>query len=98
VPTIRQHRVKLDSVPSGSATLTHNVHDVWSKVHHAMLQSHVGFLLGSLGLENEGGWSIVREELSAVLRPAQAPWCQSLYGFFLVDTMPFKCFLRMRME
>jgi hypothetical protein len=93
VPTIRQHGVQLDSVPSGSATLTHNLHGVWSKVHHAMLQSHVGFLLSSMGLENEGRWSIVRE-LPAVLRPARSSLAQSLYDFFLADTMPFKVFLR----
>ncbi|KAF7157771.1 hypothetical protein CNMCM6106_003754 [Aspergillus hiratsukae] len=98
VPTLQQHGVKLDSVLSGSATLTHHLHDVWSKVHHSMLHNHVGFLLSPLGLENDGGWSIVREELSAVLRPDQSSLGQRLYDFFLVDTMPFKCFLRMRIE
>jgi hypothetical protein len=92
-PTIRQHGVKLGSVPSSSATLTHNLHAVWSKVHHAMLQSHVCFLLSSLGLDNEGRWSIVRE-LPAVLRPARSSLAQSLYDFFLADAMPFKGFLR----
>jgi hypothetical protein len=63
-----------------------------------MLQNHVGFLLSSLGLENDGGWSIVREQLSAVLRPDGSSLGQKLYHFFLADTMPFKSFLRMRME
>jgi siderophore synthetase component len=98
VPTLEQHGVKLDPVPSGSATLTHSLHEVWSKVHHSMLQNHVGFLLSSLGLENDGGWSIVREELWAVLQPDRSSLGQRLYDFFLADTMPFKCFLRMRME
>ncbi|KAE8386171.1 IucC family-domain-containing protein [Aspergillus alliaceus] len=97
-PTLRQYGVKFESLLMGSATITDSLHNVWSKVHHSMLQNHVGSLMAALGLECKGGWAVVREELLAVLRPDDSATGQSLYQFFLGDTMPFKCFLRMRME
>ncbi|KAF4231520.1 hypothetical protein CNMCM8980_005309 [Aspergillus fumigatiaffinis] len=98
IPTLQQYGVKLGSLLLGSATMTDDLHNVWSKVHHSMLQNHVGSLMTALGLESKGGWSVVREELVAILRPDESATGQSLYQFFLGDTMPFKCFLRMRME
>ncbi|KAF7593530.1 hypothetical protein BBP40_011258 [Aspergillus hancockii] len=98
VPTLQQHGVDFESLPLGSATLTDNLHNVWSKVHHSILQNHVGFLMSSLALESTGGWGVVREELLAALRPEESAQAQALYQFFLGDTMLFKCFLRMRME
>jgi siderophore synthetase component len=63
-----------------------------------MLQNHIGFLLSALGLEQQGGWTIVREELANVLNPDENTRGRKLYDFFVADTMPFKCFLMMRME
>lgn len=99
VPTLRAHGVSFASLPSGGATLTDDLHNVWSKVHHALVQNHVGLLLSALGLETRSsrGWSIVRDTLEEVLR-AEGEEGKKVWEFFMQDTMPFKCFLRMRME
>ncbi|GAB1201674.1 hypothetical protein APSETT445_000257 [Aspergillus pseudonomiae] len=98
VPTLKKHGVKFDSLPPGGATLTVNLDNVWSKVHHSLLQNHVGLLLEALGLENHGGWATTLEILSTVLGAGQDSPGAKLHEFFTKDTMPFKCFLRMRME
>ncbi|GMF66906.1 unnamed protein product [Aspergillus oryzae] len=98
VPTLNNHGVKFDSLPPGGATLTDNLDNVWSKVHHSLLQNHVGFLLVALGLESHGGWAITLETLSTVLGGGQDSPGAKLLEYFTKDTMPFKCFLRMRME
>ena len=97
MPTLRAHGVNFDSLPPGGATLTEDLHNVWSKVHHALLQNHVGLLLNALGLEREGGWRIVRETLERVLK-GEGEGGNGVLEYFMQDTMPFKCFLRMRME
>lgn len=97
-PTLRTYGVKVDSLTPGAATLTDNLSNVWSKVHHSLLQNHVGFLLEALGLEQSGGWSTVRGTLLSVLTPYEGAPGEALCQYFLKDTMPLKCFLRMRME
>lgn len=98
VPTLREHGISYDTLPPGGATLVDDMENVWSKVHHSLLQNHVGCLLGALGLETCGGWAIALDTLSTVLEPGQGSPGQSLFEYFTRDTMPFKCFLRMRME
>ncbi|KAJ5947177.1 hypothetical protein N7466_000192 [Penicillium verhagenii] len=98
VPTLREHGVSYDSLPPGAATLTDNLENVWSKVHHSLLQNHVGLLLGALGLENHGGWAIVFDTLSMGLGPHEGSPGKELFEYLTKDTMPFKCFLRMRTE
>lgn len=97
VPTLRTHGVNFDSLPSGGATLTDDLHNVWSKVHHALLQNHVGLLLSALELEREGGWVIVREVLGG-FSDRDGEEGKGVLEYLMQDTMPFKCFLRMRME
>lgn len=98
VPTLRNYGVNFDSLPPGGATLTDDLHNVWSKVHHALVQNHVGLVVSALGLERDGGWGIVREVLERVLTGEEEGMGREVLGFFLQNTMPFKCFLRMRME
>ncbi|CAG7916597.1 unnamed protein product [Penicillium olsonii] len=98
VPTLRKHGVSYDSLPPGAATLTDNLDNVWSKVHHSLLQNHVGLLLEALELERHGGWRITLEVLSAVLGSELGSSGSALLEYFTKNTMPFKCFLRMRME
>ncbi|KAJ5800903.1 uncharacterized protein N7518_002971 [Penicillium psychrosexuale] len=98
VPTLRNHGVRYDSLPPGAATLTDDLQNVWSKVDHSLLQNHVGLLLESLGLENHGGWTITHEVLSTVLGSDKGSPGYTLFEYFTKDTMPLKCFLRMRME
>lgn len=98
VPTLRNHGVNFDSLPPGAATLTDNLENVWSKVHHALLQNHVGLMLEALELERHGGWAIALEVLSTVLGSGKDSAGTPLLEYLTKDTMPFKCFLRMRME
>jgi siderophore synthetase component len=98
VPTLRNHGVRFDSLPPGAATLTDDLQNVWSKVHHSLLQNHVGLLLEALGLENHGGWATTLEILTPVLVSEKGSPGKPLFEYFTKDTMPFKCFLRMRME
>ncbi|KAI1850686.1 hypothetical protein JX266_003968 [Neoarthrinium moseri] len=98
VPTLERFSVDFSSLPPGGAILTHDMHKVWSKVHHSLLQNHVGLLLTALGLERATGWGITLETLEQVLDPDGDIHGKYLYEYFTQDTMPFKCFLRMRME
>jgi siderophore synthetase component len=97
VPTLKKG-VDFSSIPSGSAVMTDDLHNIWSKVHHAAVQNHIGSLLSALGLDKPSGWTIVRDTLSTVLKPDKSALGKQLYDFFLGATMLFKCFLRMRME
>ena len=96
-PTLQSSGFDLSSVPPESATITNNLGVVWNKVHHSLLQSHIGNSLHILGLENKGGWEIVREELAKSLAASHMVQGRMIYDYFLRDTMAFKCFLRMRL-
>ncbi|KAJ5102599.1 IucC family-domain-containing protein [Penicillium argentinense] len=98
VPTLQKLGVKFDALPPGAATLTGNLVNVWTKVHHSIVQNHIGLLLNALGLENHGGWAIVLEALSTTLEHDGDGSGKGLFEFFTRETMPFKCFLRMRIE
>lgn len=98
VPTLKKFGVNFGGLPPGGATLTEDLHNVWSKVHHALVQNHVGLIVSALGLERDGGWGIVREVLGGVLEGEKEGMGREVGEYFMQDTMPFKCFLRMRME
>ncbi|KAL2833523.1 ferric iron reductase FhuF-like transporter-domain-containing protein [Aspergillus pseudoustus] len=101
MPTLRSQGYDLHTIPPGAATMTDDLHDVWSKVHHSLFQNHIGYLIVALDLEDDGGWEIVRDELRETLLPEDRPralHAVKLYDFLTAETMPFKCFLRMRME
>ncbi|KAL2858582.1 IucC family-domain-containing protein [Aspergillus pseudoustus] len=85
-------------LPPGAQTVTDNVHTIWHKVHHALLQVHVGHLLYMLGLESHGGWPIVREELERALDPLGDPDGRAVHEYLLRKTMPLKCFMEMRLR
>ncbi|EPS27085.1 hypothetical protein PDE_02026 [Penicillium oxalicum 114-2] len=74
------------------------VRSIWSKIHHAIFQNHLGNLVYALGLDRHDGWMIIRDEVTAALNPDIDPRARELYDFILQETMPFKCFLRMRMD
>ncbi|KAF9890654.1 hypothetical protein FE257_005785 [Aspergillus nanangensis] len=58
-PTLRRQGVCFDAMFPGWAVMTEDMNDVWGKIHHSLLQNHVGFLLNSLGLQRNGGWRII---------------------------------------
>ncbi|KAL2816182.1 ferric iron reductase FhuF-like transporter-domain-containing protein [Aspergillus cavernicola] len=101
MPTLRSQGYDIHTIPPGAATMTDDLHDVWSKVHHSLFQNHFGHLIVALDLEENGGWEIVRNAVKAILHPldgASSPRATQLSEYLLAETMPFKCFLRMRME
>lgn len=55
-------------------------------------------MLYALGLEGEeyDGWGVVRDVLGDVLGLDGVG--KEVYDYFVKDTMPFKCFMRMRID
>ncbi|GLA24864.1 siderophore [Aspergillus niger] len=100
-PTFLRHpdnENALNDIPPGARTLTDDLHRMWHAVHHSLLQAHVGHLLYMLGLESNGGWRVVREELERALNPSGDPDGRLLYDFWLKETMLSRCFLEMRLR
>ncbi|KAJ6185719.1 hypothetical protein N7519_007020 [Penicillium mononematosum] len=94
-PTLKKQGFDVDV----AGLCTENLDQVWNRVHHALLQNNVGYMLYALGLEGaEDGWAIVRSTLSEVLETGRGPIGKEMYRYFTKDTMPFKCFLKMRMS
>lgn len=94
-PTLDKIGVELCMTSPGC---TKNLNSIWSKIHHSIFQNHLGNLIYALGLDSHDGWTIVRDEISAVLKPDTNPQAKELQDFILQDTMPFKCFLKMRIN
>lgn len=98
MPSLGSYGHQLDDIFPGSAIKTNNLHDVWSKAHHTLIQTHLGQLVTALQLESQGGWAIVREQLCQILRSDDLSNGRDLCDFFMQDTMPFKCFIKMKLE
>jgi hypothetical protein len=75
-----------------------DLHKVWDRVHHALIQNNIGYMLYALGLEKtDKVWAIVRSVLYNILSDGDH-MAQDMYRYFVQDTMPFNCFLYMRMS
>ncbi|KAJ5097169.1 IucC family-domain-containing protein [Penicillium angulare] len=85
-PTFLSSGYTLDGFPKGFKQVTDNLQIPWGHVHHSIIQDNVGPVLHVLGLESNGGWSIVREELERVLSGDSNG--RALYQFFTKETMP----------
>jgi siderophore synthetase component len=92
--TLQDHGFDLAGL---EATVVQEVHDVWDKMHHDIIQNHIGHLLDSLGLELQG-WQIISFELERALQGEVDSVEQGIYRHFIKETMPFKSFIKMRME
>jgi siderophore synthetase component len=97
-PTLERTGVTFEGVPPGGPTLTDDFHAVLHKIHHALIQVHLSHFLYVLGLEPNGGWRIVREELAKALDLHRNETARLVYEFFMAETMAFKCFLVMRLK
>ncbi|RGP70044.1 aerobactin siderophore [Fusarium sporotrichioides] len=93
-PTLQDQGFDLEGL---EATATLNVHEVWDRVHHALIQNHIGYLLDSLGIEVDG-WQVVSFELERALQGDMKSVEQNIYRHFVKETMPFKSFIKMRMN
>lgn len=92
-PTLKNQGFDVDA-----GLCTDDLNEVWNRVHHALLQNNVGYMLYALGLEGaEDGWAIVRSTLSDVLETDEGPLGKEIYRYFTKETMPFKSFVKMRM-
>ena len=94
-PTLKDQGFDITNL---GATVTEDIHQVWNRVHHALVQNHIGYLLYSLGLEGDScdGWQIVHSELERVLS-GPGSTAQAIFQYFVKETMPLKSFIRMRM-
>ncbi|KAF3480786.1 uncharacterized protein GIQ15_06133 [Arthroderma uncinatum] len=103
MPTLESQGFGIDPsrLARDGTAMTDKLEDVWSKVHHALLQNHIGNLISAMGLDTNGvGWEIVREELATSLLNDEHSGTagREIYEYFMRETMPFKCFLKMKME
>ncbi|KAJ5281041.1 IucC family-domain-containing protein [Penicillium angulare] len=96
-PTFLRSGYDLSELPPGSPNLADDLRSPWNKVHHSLIQDHVGPILHILGIESHGGWTIVREELERALNPSEDPEGKALYDFLAKETMPIPGFMGMRM-
>lgn len=97
-PTLRRQGVEFDEIAPGWTVLTESMREVFGKVHHSLVQNHVGFLLNSLCLERNDGWTVVRDVLETTLRTFDSSSSHEIHRWFVNDTIALKCFLRMRMQ
>ncbi|KAJ4141782.1 hypothetical protein NW768_000999 [Fusarium equiseti] len=80
-------------------SLTDDVHQVWDRTHHVLIQNHIGYLVYSLGLEREyDGWQLLFSELAHAFKGDDDSTNQKIFRYLAKKTMPFKAFMRMRME
>jgi siderophore synthetase component len=98
MPTLNRQGFFLNSIPAGSAITSSDLRDVRDKVHHSLIQNHLGLLIVSLQLTDKGGWAVVREELKKILSSEEGDEVKELYNYLFGEVMFFKCFLRMKME
>ena len=97
-PTLSKHSHEVKSSPPGSLILTNNMRELYENCHHTIFQSHLNQMIQALRLRKGRAWGIVREELAKELDAERNETAQELYDFLMQDTVPLKCFMRMKME
>ncbi|KAL8803044.1 MAG: hypothetical protein Q9182_003414 [Xanthomendoza sp. 2 TL-2023] len=97
-PTLSVHGFEVKSPPPGSLILTDNVVELWENCHHTIFQSHLNQFIQALGSRKERAWAIVRQELDKELNPRETERAKPLYDFLMQESVPYKCFLRMKMQ
>lgn len=81
------------------ALSTDDSHQVWDRVHHALIQNNIGYMMYALELERDhDGWGIVRSALADSLDVENNALGRQIYQYFLRDTMLFKSFITMRLR
>lgn len=89
-PTLAASGHSVDLAP-GSAPDAPDLDTVWSKLHHCVIQQHLGELVRALDLGPDG-WAIVRRHVDRLLGGTPA------HTYWTAPTAPHKCLLRMRLE
>lgn len=74
------------------------MHELWENCHHTIFQSHLNQLIQALRLRKNIAWAIVRQELLKELDPDRNAQAKQLYEFLTQAMVPYKAFLRMKMQ
>ena len=89
--------VDLDFFIAGHSVIAETLEDVHTRMYHTIFHNHFQQLIRVLGLHYNGlGWNIVRDQLKMTIptdHPLYETWLSPLR-----QTLPGKCFLRMRMS
>jgi siderophore synthetase component len=96
LPTLREQGIDLDI--EASPGCTNDLLGVLSKVHHALVQNHIGNLLYNMNIDASEGWGIVRGAFDGVVKGDQSRDGRRVLEFMMGDMMLFKCFLGQRMS
>lgn len=97
MPTLRAQGYSIPSSPPGSLITVEDRGEVWENAHHTIFNSHLGQLMRGLGLQEEGGWGIVRGEVGRCL-DGEGGEGEGLGRFLGRERVEYKCFIRMKME
>jgi siderophore synthetase component len=97
LPTLRKCGFELKMALPGSSIITEDIHEVWSKAYHTLIQNHLNQFIHGLRIQGVGGWRVVKEELQGVMAKEQGETARELERFFFNERVPFKCFMRMQM-
>ncbi|EAQ88722.1 hypothetical protein CHGG_05341 [Chaetomium globosum CBS 148.51] len=100
LPTMKARGIGIksaDLVP-GAVTLTDDLEAVWINAYHNLVVNHMGGALRGMGLQWDGGWDILKEELKQALEASPDPDNKTaeLLEFMVRPTMKRKAFLRMQ--
>lgn len=84
-------------IAPGHSIIADTLEDVHTRLYHTLIHNHLQQLIRVLNLHYSGvGWNIVRERLRE-----QLPHGHELYKLWLspeTETLPGKCFMRMRLQ
>lgn len=98
MPTLRERGYTLYSALPDSFVTTDIREEAWDILHHTLFNNNINHLIQSLGLHRNGGWAIVREELSKVINDSPVGPRKELLEYLSKDQVHLKCFLKMKLE
>lgn len=96
MPTLQEQGYDLKTLLPNNVFESESLVKQWQRTHHAIFRLHLHQLLRALRLQHDGGWEIVREELSKFISHEGSKLAREMEAYFLRKTIPYKCFMRMR--
>lgn len=98
VPSLKNHGIVLKTALPGSVITTDDLESVWSNAYHTIFANHLGQIMHGLGLRRNGGWAIVRKELTDLLQASSDERnARDLLEYFSSEKVHRKAFLRMKL-
>lgn len=99
IPTIRDHNPEIASLDLDAYSTKENLEEVWASVYMVVVRCHLEQSVHALGLQNEGGWAVVREALGKVV-DGMGPHerARELYEVFIRERLPMSCYLRTKLD